>query len=142
MVTRLCVGRPCDWWDLGDDGNRLALAFCYVCPSRTRCSAGDPRPHGVIRAGVAYSDAGNPLAICACGYPDTSYRDGRIGAGCPRCAVPPLDVVRPAVEQRARVGDSNAALGRRFGADRTTVREALKRWGFERPTHLPERTAA
>jgi hypothetical protein len=68
-VTALCRTRPADWWDTGDDGNRLALLLCSVCPGRTTCSEGDPEPHGVIRGGVAWSDAGVRLPLCACGRP-------------------------------------------------------------------------
>lgn len=68
-VNALCATRPADWWMVPDDGNRLALLICSVCPELARCPQGDPHPHGVIRAGVAWGDHGERLPICACGRP-------------------------------------------------------------------------
>lgn len=67
-MSALCATRPAEWWDTGDDGNRLALALCRVCPNVVPCAAGDRKPRGVVRAGVVYGDAGE-LPLCGCGYP-------------------------------------------------------------------------
>jgi hypothetical protein len=80
QLRALCRTLPADWWDVGDDGNRLALALCSACPVLDRCSAG--RHHGVIRAGVAWSERGERAEICECGYPALG-----IGARCARCTV-------------------------------------------------------
>lgn len=85
--TGLCMTRPPEWWDLGNDGNRLALLLCNACPRVARCGEGDPKPHGVILAGIAWADSGVALPICWCGYPQTNYRGGT-AADCPRCRVP------------------------------------------------------
>lgn len=147
-VTRpRCQGPPPEYWDIGDDGNRLALMLCDVCPRRrgTECDAGlaDPNPHGVIRAGVPYSEAGNAISICIiCGYPNLGFRDGIIGKGCPRCAPPPLERFRGDITRMVARGDSYAAVGRLIGAERTSIRDACKRWGVTRPTTDTDKMAA
>lgn len=90
-MTALCVSRPPDWWETGDDGNRLALAICRVCPVREECAAGSLREAGVIRAGVAYTERGKVARICSCGYPDDKLPDPRRTTTlCRRCLPPPL----------------------------------------------------
>ncbi len=66
-----CRNLPADWWDLGDvDANRLALTLCRLgCPVRAQCAATDLRPAGVVRAGVVWTNTGEPAQICACGRP-------------------------------------------------------------------------
>mgnify|MGYP001163052938 CR=1 FL=1 len=91
----LCFGKPPEQWDTGDDGNRLALALCRVCPLRQGddCAAGEPdrRPFGVIRAGVAYNERGGRCEICACGYPIDELPDARRDIReCRRCRAPRL----------------------------------------------------
>ncbi len=83
-MRALCASLPSDWWMTGDDGNRLALALCSVCPLRERCLEGDPEPHGVIRGGVAWGDDGRPRGLCGCGYP-LPAKDGVERAECYRC---------------------------------------------------------
>lgn len=133
MTRPLCAGLDPEWWTLGDDGNRLALAICGRCSG---CPSNDPKPHGVIRQGVPYSDKGAALRICACGYPQATRRadDDTL---CPRCALPGLDRWRSDVTAWAARGDSNTVMGRRLGFDRTTVRDALKRWAREDHNHAP-----
>lgn len=80
----LCATRPAEWWETGDAGNRLALLLCAACPLR---GCDDPEPHGVIVNGTAYGDAGEPLAVCHCGYPVQTV--GRPGPCCTWCRVPP-----------------------------------------------------
>lgn len=94
-MTALCVGKPPEHWDTGDDGNRLALALCRVCPVRNgnTCDAGEPdaRPTGVIRAAVAYNQRGGVCPICdVCGYPvdDLPSPSRRQPPGCRHCRVP------------------------------------------------------
>lgn len=96
LLDALCRTRPSDWWDLGDDGNRLAIALCSVCPVRSSCQTGDEEPHGVIRAGVAYRDTGERCQVCACGRPIPTRRDR---GECYRCE-PRWDVQVPAVVKR------------------------------------------
>lgn len=91
-----CVGQPPEFWDTGDDGNRLALALCRVCPARRgeECQLGepDPRPTGVIRAGVAWNERGGRCPICdTCGYPVDDLPDPRRErTGCRHCRAPKL----------------------------------------------------
>ena len=95
-MTALCIGRPPEWWETGDEGNRLALAICRNCPERTgtQCTAGMPDPHpvGVIRAAVAYHERGWVCPVCdVCGYPVDDRVDARRPKpGCRNCRVPKL----------------------------------------------------
>ena len=75
LLDALCRTRPSDWWETGNDGNRLAIALCSVCPVRSSCQTGDEEPHGVIRAGVAYRDTGERCDVCPCGRPVPTRRD-------------------------------------------------------------------
>ncbi|MEU7771251.1 hypothetical protein AB0C44_07985 [Micromonospora taraxaci] len=95
MKAGLCFTQPPEFWETGDDGNRLALALCRACPLRRgdTCGAGlpDPKPTGVIRAGVAYNERGGVCPICVtCGYPvaDLPHRRQPEGEGCRYCRVP------------------------------------------------------
>jgi hypothetical protein len=98
LLDALCRTRPSDWWDLGDDSNRLAMLICSVCPVRSSCQTGDEEPHGVIRAGVAYRDTGERCQVCPCGRPVPSRRDR---PECYRCE-PRWDVQVPVVRKRRR----------------------------------------
>lgn len=84
-MSALCLSRPAEWWDLDNDGSRLALALCQVCPAIQACATQARRPAGVVQAGVAYSDAGVPLPLCHCGYPNELE-----GQCCHRCGVTTL----------------------------------------------------
>jgi hypothetical protein len=127
VFKQLCRGRPPEWWTPEDVGARLALALCRACPTLARCPDGDPHPHGVIRAAVAYSDAGKPLPTCPCGYPDTAYTGGTITA-CGRCRVPdvpipdPVTVRRLAVKLLARGGLHDQRIAAELGVSRRTAR--------------------
>jgi hypothetical protein len=108
-----------NWWDTGDDGNRLAVLLCAACPIRARCAdrlspVGPVGPVGVVCAGVAYDDTGRPAPLCGCGRPAVIVRisktdradrtvtarvTGRGAGSCTLC-VPPA---RPARPQRPRV---------------------------------------
>jgi hypothetical protein len=142
-VTRPPCTRVPDWWDTGDGGNRLALMICGVCRFRTgtACTAGqpDPQPHGVIRAGVAYNDAGTPLPLCPCGYPQTAYRGGAIGR-CPWCAPPTMRLIVCKAPPRQAAVDEGAVERLVAGEPPATVRqidkrEALRRLWAEGLTH-------
>jgi hypothetical protein len=87
MTAQLCHTRPPEYWDSGNAGNRLALLICGQC---TGCPEGDPKPHGVIRQGVAYSDEGLPLPPCSnCGAPNLTYTGGDPSAKvCSTCVDP------------------------------------------------------
>ncbi len=88
-----CVRRPADWWDFGDGGNRLALMICSICPVQQECAREDPEPAGVVRAGVAWTDAGNPAEICPCGYPVVPKPGPRqVVATCSTCTVPKVPI--------------------------------------------------
>lgn len=122
-MNRLCVGKPSDWWEPADDGARLALMLCSVCPARDECG---PEPeHGVIRGGVAWSDAGERLPLCPCGYPVPN--PGR--ADCFRC-VPRWDtrIPRSRLRQRRRRLSADVLLGQigAMRADGLTLRDISK----------------
>ena len=94
-MRALCVGQPPEFWDTGNDGNRLALALCRVCPARDGedCTVGEPdrRPFGVTRGAVAYNERGGRCDLCACGYPMDELPDVRRHlTECRRCRTPQL----------------------------------------------------
>jgi hypothetical protein len=129
---------PSDWWLSGDDGSRLALAICRRCPVRVGCLDGDPDPHGVIRAGEAFSDFGNRLGDCpTCGYPQPGDRIAQRDR-CPRCELPPLSRFRADVERWIAAGDDNKTMGARLGASARQVRDARQHWhgGTHKRTHV------
>lgn len=71
MAEPVCATRPGEWWETGNDGNRLAIALCRRCPLSDRCPAldGQGRAFGMVAAGQAWSDYGHPLTVCSCGQP-------------------------------------------------------------------------
>jgi hypothetical protein len=127
MTRRLCVGKPPEWWEPANDGARLALTLCRACPNLTRCPGGDPNPHGVIRAGAAYNDAGTAVPVCPCGRPVTDFRGGTIPP-CPRCRVPDVPIPDPTALRRrrveicARAGMPDGMIAVRLGVSAKTVR--------------------
>lgn len=132
----MCATRPADWWVVPDDGNRLALGLCSVCPELLRCSDGDPEPHGVIRGGIAYSADGQPLDLCSCGRPEAyvGRRDCYACRPSPNIPLPvvkfarkaPIDVDR-IVELHGK-GMTYRAIGLVVGMNGETVRGVLRRW--------------
>lgn len=82
-MRRLCVGRPAEWWETDNDGARLALDICSVCPGLASCDRG--RRWGMVQAGVAWNELGFPAGICACGYPLPVSREGVERSQCFRC---------------------------------------------------------
>lgn len=120
-----------------DDGNRLALMLCSVCPAADWCALGDLNPHGIIRAGVAYDDDGSVLSLCSCGRPAPQGR-----ADCFTC-VPfhgtPMPVARlrgPAEPHAATIwelmeeGWSYRAIAVRIGSSAEAVRGVARRRGW------------
>lgn len=141
-MTALCATRPADWWSPEDDGARLALALCQVCPSIRRCAELDPEPHGVIRAGVAYSDTGRALPACPdCRYPLL----GQVGrhVQCGRCDVPRLARWRADILRWREQGIGDAAAGRRLGATSEEIRDIHRpRRGQSAPAGAPLQAVA
>lgn len=132
-MTGLCVGRPPQWWETGDDNNRLALALCRRCPIRqgTHCELKvETRPTGMIVAGVAYSDRREPLQLCLCGYPKNGSRPL-----CVRCD-PPMDYFRLTIERWMSLGHGTVKIGRWLGYHPDSVKEACQRWGLVRAPAL------
>ena len=143
----LCFGRPHEWWETGDGGNRLAIALCKACPMRygTECHAGmpDPSPVGVIRAGIPYSDNGAALPLCpSCGYPNTAYRGGK-NSLCATCQPPTVSVVanRQLVTDLFKSGVDTGRIAARIGAKPAAVKSACVRWNLNRATY-PAKAAA
>jgi len=120
-MTALCRGRDPEWWDFHSDGARLALAICRRCPASAECAAEEPKPLGVIRAGVAYNDEGTVLSLCpTCGYPQ--HRPGFANPDrCGRCDVPSLTRWRADITRWAAGGISDTVIGGRLGATRRQV---------------------
>lgn len=90
-MTPTCIGKSPEWWDTGDDGNRLAILLCQQCPTADWCRRRVPNPCGVIVAGVANADLNGgrrPLPQCGCGYPVVRQRPGN--PMCTRCDPPPV----------------------------------------------------
>lgn len=152
-MRALCASLPSDWWDLGDPGNRLALALCSVCPALKLCPSGDPEPHGVIRGGVAWGDDGERLPLCPCGYP-TPYE---WRAQCYRCLPSKRTVIprakhrgRPrladkhvdAVAQLAAQGWSQKRIGEQLGIARTTVGHWIRQFDLRPRAVSTEEDAA
>jgi hypothetical protein len=143
-VSPLCAGQPTEYWtSLGDDGNRLALAVCRVCPCRNgdQCVGPDvvpdPRPAGVIRAGIAWSDTGKLLPLCdACGYPVVGYAGGDVS--CRRCAIPEVSIPDPKQVRGRRIrllvaeGMSDDELATALGIRRAAAQTARLRAGAKR----------
>ncbi len=136
MVAR-CAGKPLDWFTPADDGARLALALCRPCPLLAACPSYDPDPHGVILAGVPYSDAGLPLPLCRCGYPVADHR-GVTASACPRCRVPDVPIPDPTalrrrrVEILARADTPDGQIALRLGVSAKTVRNDRLAAGIRR----------
>lgn len=134
MSRLLCVGKPPEWWDTGDGGNRLALGICGLCPVNPRCGRSDRRPYGVIRAGTAYDDAGTPLQLCGCGYP----RPADNLNPCPRCTIP--DVAIPdaktirnrSLRLLAAAGVTDQDISVELGLAVETVEKLRRKAGFMR----------
>jgi hypothetical protein len=128
VTAALCAGRPPEFWWTGHQGNRLALAICRRC---TACPDNDPEPHGVIRRGVAYSDAGKPLPLCsACGGPNVGYNGGDPSLKvCAGCAVPDLPLPKwRASRNRWLVGlVARGFTARQAGAQAGLTRSAVEK---------------
>jgi hypothetical protein len=105
QLRALCRTRPADWWDVPNDGNRLAIGLCQVCPVRSRCAETDTEPAGVVRGGVAYRDTGERAQVCPCGRPIPRRRDS---GDCYQC-VPLVDTPVPAARPVRRRGRPAAA---------------------------------
>lgn len=135
MTGPLCRRRPPEWWTPDDDGARLALTICRLCPNLEPCAAGDPRPHGVIRAGQVWSDTGRPLPVCGCGYPVDDYRGGDITA-CRRCRIPDVPIpdqkqVRArTVRLLVRAGHDDHALAAALGVQAGTAKLLRQKAGI------------
>lgn len=135
----LCRTRPADWWSTGDDGNRLALAVCSVCPTLPQCPAGDPSPHGVIRGGVAWSNHGERLPLCPCGRPTPTVER----VDCFTCRpdkdtpMPSSLLNRPAEPFAATIrtllaeGWTYRSIGLRIGSQPEAVRSVARRHGWK-----------
>lgn len=139
----LCRGRPPEWWDTADDGARLALAICSVCPVAGWCAT--DQESGVVRAGVAWTAAGDRAALCSCGYPAPGARRAK----CSRCDPPAPADWRPAVDRvylprgaldqrRDEIaallakGHSYRGIAAAMGVPPSSVRNVAKRFELQR----------
>lgn len=141
----LCVGRDPDWWTPASEQARLAMRICSVCVG---CPVDDdPAPHGVIRHGIPYSDAGKVVPLCPnCARPNVDYRGGELGL-CRACAVPDVPIPSARGDRDTQIvaltgqGLSDAAIGAQFGLKAESVRKIRRRIGCRRkaaPLPVPE----
>ena len=126
-AVRLCRTRNPEWWDTGNDGNRLALALCRLCSG---CPDNDPRPCGVIRGAVAYGDDRQPRTLCTCGYPAEAWnKNGRDAVQlCRRCQLPTMDRYREAIIRWRDRGDTYRTIGSRIAFSPDHVRAKYHEW--------------
>lgn len=139
-ITRPCQTRNPEWWETGNDGNRLALMLCRIC---TGCPDNDPRPTGVIRSEVAYGDDSKPRGQCACGYPAEApipdpAKNPRIRAGhtivqpCRRCQLPGIERYREAIIRWRDRGDSYTTIAKRIAFSPDHVSMKYREWTADR----------
>ena len=129
-TPRPCQTRPADWWEYGDDGNRLAMLLCAVCPGclfPASC-----RPAGVIIAGRPYDDNGQVHALCACGYPARAPADRHHNSTktqqCTRCKLPDIGLWREHIMRRHHTGARPADLARYLPFSADHIRKTLGTW--------------
>lgn len=134
---RACEILPAQWWDTGDDGNRLAIMLCKQCEG---CTMDDPNPCGVIRAGVPYADDAHPRALCPCGYPATaripvagknSYARSSVQL-CHRCQPPGIDRYRAAIIRWRDAGEQYGVIAARIAFSPDHVSKKYREWTKDR----------
>lgn len=81
---RPCQIRDPEWWTTGNAGNAAAINLCKTaCRFIDGCPASNPRPVGLIVAGVPHNDRGKPVKVCQkCGHPLAQRPGTRRGAAC------------------------------------------------------------
>ena len=143
-MTAVCERMDPDMWSPESDSARLALLICGRCQG---CPDNDPTPHGVIRQGVAYSDAGQPLPICpSCGFPVVGYRGGT--PVCGRCAAPDVAIPDRRAHRLAMVSwltkldTSDALIAAELGVHPQSVHKLRKAAAGRDSTSISEREAA
>lgn len=128
-TPRPCQTRPADWWEFGDDGNRLALLLCAACPG---CLfPADCGPAGVIVAGRAYDEDGQLHTLCECGYPaqaPATRHQGRNPQKCSRCKLPDIGLWRDYILRRNRAGHRATDIARYLPFTYEYVRLTLNKW--------------
>lgn len=142
VTPRPCETRPEDWWEFGDDGNRLAVLLCATCPGCLFVTAGQPRgvvthwnPRGVIVDGVPYDDHGRRHALCPCGYPSVNpadrHRNSTKSQPCKRCKLPDISLWRDYIERRRRAGDTLPAIARTVPFTLEHIRLNAAKWAAQ-----------
>jgi hypothetical protein len=131
-ANRPCETREPEWWDTGDDGNRLALKLCAICPG---CFDDDPKPYGVIRRGVPFGDDSKPRALCACGYPAENLNKVKTRNPvqlCRRCQLPSMEPYRAAIIRWRDRGDTYTDIARRIAFSPDHVSKKYREWTADR----------
>lgn len=130
-TTRPCMTRDPQWWDTGNDGNRLAIMLCRICRG---CPDNDPRPCGVIRGGVAYGDDSHPRVLCPCGYPAEAWnKNGRDSVQlCRRCQLPDMERYREVIIRWRGRGDTYKSIGLRIAFSADHVSRKYREWTDDR----------
>ncbi|MEO3929272.1 hypothetical protein ABGB07_36285 [Micromonosporaceae bacterium B7E4] len=81
---RPCQIRDPEWWTTGNRHNDVAIRLCKTaCRYVAECPSSNPRPIGLIVAGVPHNDQSKPIKVCAkCGHPWAQRRGARRGSTC------------------------------------------------------------
>jgi hypothetical protein len=123
LDLRPCVTNPPQWWDTGNRSGNKAVRLCGTCPWNEQCTpARGDRPHGVIRAGVAYGDDGRPVRLCkSCSTP-LGKNTSRTTVRCDRCKRGRLIKHHQQIADMVEQGCTWAVIGRVVGYPGDTVR--------------------
>lgn len=123
--VRPCYVRPPQWWDVGHERNRDAIALCGLCSFKTDCQPSARKPRGQIIAGLAYGEKSYPLPICdTCDNPITN--GSRRGVGgvlrCDPCRDHTISTHQQQIETLRAAGRSFDYIGAQCGLSGGTVR--------------------
>ncbi|MFE9955868.1 hypothetical protein [Micromonospora sp. NPDC005299] len=129
LDPRPCVTNPPQMWDLGNDGNRQAMALCQTCPAMDDDTC-EITP-GTIRRGIPWSDHLNEVKLChRCGHPRIRQSNrGPITCKCPESSRTREQVIKAwlaAGGDTRPIADIAPELGMEYHALRDTLRRARK----------------
>lgn len=123
--VRPCEVRPPQWWDVGHERNRDAIALCGICPFNATCKPSSKKPSGEIIAGIAYGERSHPLPICdTCDNPITNGSRRSIGnvLRCDPCRDLAIRTHQQQIETLRAAGRSFGYIGAQCGLSPNTIR--------------------